>query len=78
MTSNRGGFQSSSSDEKVIYKPGQWRASISAPSCAFCNKSVYPAEEVTAAGQKFHKLCLKCGRIFLHSLLYFHLFCFLF
>jgi hypothetical protein len=42
----------------------QWRSTVSAPLCAFCNKSVYPAEEVIAAGQKFHKLCLKCGNIF--------------
>lgn len=53
------------------YKPGQWRPLVSAPLCAFCNKSVYPAEEVIAAGQKFHKLCLKCGRIFFSTVLLF-------
>jgi len=42
---------------------GQWRPPVSAPLCAFCNKTVYPAEEAVAAGQKFHKLCLKCSRI---------------
>ena len=62
MASNRGSFQSSTSDDRVSYKPGQWRAPVSSPSCAHCNKTVYPAEEVTAAGQKFHKLCLKCSK----------------
>jgi len=61
MASYRSSFQS---DEKPVNKPGQWRASVSAPLCALCNKSVYPAEEVNAAGQKYHKLCLKCGKSF--------------
>jgi len=65
MAWNRNSVQSSTSDEKSGYKPGQWRPSVSAPLCAFCNKTVYPAEEVIAAGQKFHKLCLKCSRLFL-------------
>jgi hypothetical protein len=65
MASNRSVYQSSTSDERPAnYKPTQWRAQISAPLCAFCNKSVYPAEEVMAAGQKFHKLCLKCSNAF--------------
>lgn len=42
-------------------KSNIWRTSIAAPICAFCNKSVFPAEELNAAGQKFHKLCLKCS-----------------
>ncbi len=62
MASNRSNFQS---DDKSGYKPGQWRAPVSAPLCVSCNKTVYPAEEVIGAGQKFHKLCLKCGRMFL-------------
>ncbi|CAF3571257.1 unnamed protein product [Adineta steineri] len=57
MSSFRGNFQS---DEKSGSKPGQWRAPVSAPLCALCNKTVYPAEEVNGAGQKYHKLCLKC------------------
>ena len=55
MTSNRSSFQSSTS--------GQWRAPVSTHLCAFCNKTVYPAEEVMGAGQRFHKLCLKCSNI---------------
>jgi hypothetical protein len=43
------------------YKPAQWRSTVSAPSCALCNKAVFPAEEVIGAGQKYHKLCLKCS-----------------
>ena len=65
------------SDNKFVYKPTQWRASVSAPLCGFCNKAVYPAEEVVAAGQKFHKLCLKCSKIFLLLLIKFNLFYFL-
>ncbi|CAF0921404.1 unnamed protein product [Adineta ricciae] len=57
MTSYR---RSDLSDGKPTAKQPLWRVSVSAPLCAFCNKSVYPAEEVNAAGQKFHKLCLKC------------------
>ncbi|UJR09195.1 hypothetical protein I4U23_013443 [Adineta vaga] len=47
-------------DIKTSYKPALWRSTVTAPLCALCNKTVYPAEELTAAGQKFHKLCLKC------------------
>ncbi|UJR09197.1 hypothetical protein I4U23_013445 [Adineta vaga] len=57
MTSYRSNIQS---DDKPGNKPALWRVSYTAPLCAFCNKTVYPAEEVNAAGQKFHKLCLKC------------------
>lgn len=39
---------------------GQWRPPVSAPLCVACNKTVYPAEEANGAGQKYHKLCLKC------------------
>ncbi|CAF2647905.1 unnamed protein product [Rotaria sp. Silwood2] len=60
MASKRDSFQSLTNNEKSNNKPGQWRALTSAPLCAFCNKTVYPAEEIIGAGQKFHKLCLKC------------------
>jgi hypothetical protein len=62
MDSNKDGFQQHNWDFKVGYKPMQWRSTVSAPLCAFCNKTVYPAEEVNGAGQKFHKLCLKCSK----------------
>ena len=29
--------------------------------CPKCSKAVYSAEEVLAAGQKWHKMCFKCG-----------------
>jgi hypothetical protein len=62
---NKFGFQWENWDLKTGYKPMQWRPIVSAPLCAFCNKAVYPAEEVFGAGQKFHKFCLKCSKIFL-------------
>ncbi|UJR36992.1 hypothetical protein I4U23_029700 [Adineta vaga] len=61
MASNRSGYQSATWDEQTSYKPAQWRSTVSAPSCALCQKAVFPAEEVIGAGQKYHKLCLKCS-----------------
>jgi len=60
MTSKKGGLRAFNWDLKTGYKPIQWRSTVSAPTCAFCNKAVFPAEEVVGAGQKYHKLCLKC------------------
>ncbi|CAF1407323.1 unnamed protein product [Adineta steineri] len=60
MSSNKGGFRLLNRDLTSGYKPTQWRSTVSAPSCALCNKAVFPAEEVIGAGQKYHKLCLKC------------------
>ena len=31
--------------------------------CPKCNQPVYHAEEVLAAGKKWHKTCFKCGKI---------------
>ncbi len=76
MASNRSSFQSSTWDEQSPYKPTQWRSTVSAPSCALCQKAVFPAEEVIGAGQKYHKLCLKCSQfsplIFFLSLFLFY------
>jgi cysteine/glycine-rich protein len=30
--------------------------------CPKCNQPVYHAEEVPAAGKKWHKTCFKCGK----------------
>jgi hypothetical protein len=62
MASNKSGYQTATWDEQSPYKPTQWRSTVSAPLCALCNKAVFPAEEVIGAGQKFHKLCLKCSK----------------
>lgn len=63
MGSQKGGFQWENWNLKTGYKTNQWRSTIAAPLCAFCNKNVFPAERVIAAGQKFHKFCLKCSKI---------------
>lgn len=60
ISTKKGGFQWQNWDMKSGYKTTQWRSTVTAPLCASCNKSVFPAEELNAAGQKFHKLCLKC------------------
>ncbi len=39
--------------------------------CPKCNQPVYHAEEVPAAGKKWHKTCFKCGMI---SVLFYLLF----
>jgi cysteine/glycine-rich protein len=31
--------------------------------CPKCGKAVYFAEEVSALGKKYHKLCLRCGKV---------------
>ena len=61
MKTTKNGFKTFDSDLKSGYRPTQWRSTVSAPACALCNKAVFPAEEVVGAGQKYHKLCLKCS-----------------
>lgn len=65
LGSNKGGFQWQNWNLKTGYKPIQWRSTVFAPLCAFCDKPVYPAEEVVGGGKKFHKFCLKCSTIIL-------------
>jgi hypothetical protein len=66
MKSTKGGLRTLNWDLKTGYKPTQWRSTVSAPLCALCDKAVFPAEEVTGAGQKYHKLCLKCSQSLEH------------
>ena len=63
MNSNNNEYQWQNWDIRTAYKPMQWRSMVCTPMCAFCKKTVYPAEELNAAGQKFHKLCLKCSKV---------------
>lgn len=62
MALQRSVYQSSTSEERSNPQTGRWKPSVSTPLCAFCNKTVYPAEEIIGAGQRFHKMCLKCGK----------------
>lgn len=43
--------------------PFQMPFSIQIVRCPKCNQPVYHAEEVPAAGKKWHKTCFKCGKI---------------
>ena len=62
MAFKRSSLQPSNVTEKVVVKTPPWKSNIPSPLCASCNKSVFPAEELMAAGQKFHKFCLKCSQ----------------
>ncbi|KAL7675276.1 hypothetical protein ACOME3_001539 [Neoechinorhynchus agilis] len=53
---------SSSSTSKSLFYPK--RSTVQqpeTPTCAKCNKAAYAAETVSAAGKRYHKLCLKCA-----------------
>lgn len=43
--------------------PFQMPFSIQIVRCPKCNQPVYHAEEVPAAGKKWHKTCFKCGKV---------------
>ncbi len=36
--------------------------------CPKCNQPVYHAEEVPAAGKKWHKTCFKCGKLLIETI----------
>jgi hypothetical protein len=42
--------------------------------CPKCNQPVYHAEEVPAAGKKWHKTCFKCGKLPIEFSLFIHVF----
>lgn len=44
------------------YQPTRPDMSSVANKCAKCGKAVYMAEELLAAGKKWHKLCFKCTK----------------
>jgi len=53
--------QSQPTGKALFYKNNTVRRiCVEAPKCYTCDKSVYPAEEIQAAGKRFHKLCCKC------------------
>ena len=52
MRARKGGFRWQNWDLKAGYRPVQWRSTVSAPLCAFCNKAVFPAEEIYCGWDK--------------------------
>ncbi|CAF1104093.1 unnamed protein product [Didymodactylos carnosus] len=44
----------------LFYPPKTNRFQFDSPKCALCRQNVYAAEEMSAAGKKYHKLCCKC------------------
>lgn len=58
--------------------------SIQIVRCPKCNQPVYHAEEVQAAGKKWHKTCFKCGlylffiflniNFYINVILFYHVF----
>jgi predicted nucleic-acid-binding Zn-ribbon protein len=52
------------------YRPFQMPFAVQVTRCPKCNQPVYHAEEVAAAGKKWHKTCFKCGKM--SNLLLFH------
>ena len=49
------------SDDGKKYQPARKEVVTNPNSCGKCGKAVYMAEEVLAAGKKWHKMCFKCG-----------------
>ena len=44
------------------YLPARNEINTNPNACSKCNKAVYMAEEVLAAGKKWHKMCFKCAK----------------
>ncbi|CAF1050011.1 unnamed protein product [Didymodactylos carnosus] len=53
-------MDTSETGKVLFYPPKTNRFQFESPKCAFCKQNVYAAEEVSAAGKKYHKLCCKC------------------
>ncbi|KAI8988922.1 hypothetical protein BDB01DRAFT_842384 [Pilobolus umbonatus] len=62
--SNRDISQSTGSNTYVqhrsVYTPRKFNFQSQADTCTGCGKSVYAAELVLGAGNKYHKMCLRC------------------
>ncbi|OZJ03948.1 hypothetical protein BZG36_02941 [Bifiguratus adelaidae] len=62
VNSNKTGDRYLSSISGTGYVPKKMNFQVATEKCAKCGKTVYAAEQVLAAGKKYHKLCLKCCR----------------
>ena len=59
MERSDAGYTGWSGDGKQ-YLPTRKEIVTNPNACGKCNKAVYMAEEVLAAGKKWHKMCFKC------------------